>query len=135
MRAGTVTCARCRAVRAAWQRGYLNRRILKRGERLTVPALGTQRRLRALAVMGWSFAEVGRRLGGTSGSCVSNLAKEPKWVYPETAEKIAALFEELCMIPGESKVARSRALAKGWAPPLAWDDIDDPADSPEGCRR
>jgi hypothetical protein len=126
------TCRKCKDGRAAWQRGYENRRILARGERLMIPALGTQRRLRALAVMGWSFAEIGRRLGDFSGTNVSNLARVPEFIYADTEEKVKAIFEELCMVPGPDKVARTRALRKGWAGPLEWDDIDDPAEEPQG---
>ena len=44
-----------------------------------------------------------------------------------THDRIAAAYDELAMRPGPS--ARNRRL--GYPPPLAWDDIDDPAATPD----
>lgn len=126
------TCTECKAARAAWQRGYETRRYLARG-RVTVPAVGTQRRLKALAVMGWDFVEVGKRLG-KGGDAVSKVARLSTWVRPEMAEKVKALYDELSMLRGPSLGAATWARAKGWNPPLAWDEetIDDPRARPQG---
>jgi predicted DNA-binding protein (UPF0251 family) len=50
------------------------------------------------------------------------------YVTRSTAARVARLYDLLSMRPGPSPIAKRRALAKGWAPPLAWDDdtIDDP---------
>lgn len=128
-------CRECKDARSAWQRGYHKRRIMNKGEVLMIPAVGTQRRLRALAVMGWSWLEIGKRLGGLSDTAVFKMAHRESSVRVETAQKITALFDELCLLrgPGSSSV-RTRALAKGWAGPLEWDEdtIDDPDAQPCG---
>lgn len=127
------SCQECRDVRAAWQRDYEKRRVLLRSERVMVSSLGTRRRLQALAVMGWAWPELSRRLGSMSPSSLSMIMRAPR-VKRESAEKIRALYDEVSMVPGESAVAVTRAVRKGWAPPLAWDDIDDPAETPSGMR-
>jgi DNA-directed RNA polymerase specialized sigma24 family protein len=49
-------------------------------------------------------------------------------VHRDTAAKVRALYNELSMTPGPSPRSRRLAKAKGWPPPLAFDDetIDDP---------
>lgn len=126
------TCPECRRARADWQRGYAARLYLARGP-LTMDAAGSRRRLQALAVMGWDFVELGRRLG-ISGSSVSKMASRSQRVSRVNAEKVRGLYDELSMLRGENKVARTRALMKGWCPPLAWDEdtIDDPLAKAQG---
>jgi hypothetical protein len=97
------------------------------GPRL-VDATGTRRRLQALAVMGWTQHDIGLRLGVTDEMVRHFMAH--RQVRRRTAERVAALFAEIGMTPGPSQVSRQRALAKGWASPLMWDDIDDPAERP-----
>jgi cobalamin biosynthesis protein CbiG len=53
----------------------------------------------------------------------------------ELAVRMAALYDELSATPGPSEVAARHARERGWAPPLAWDDIDDPEDRPQGVAR
>lgn len=93
---------------------------------------GTQRRLQALAVNGWSFARISRMLGITDAGVRAYL--DSFAVTQETHEKIAELFDQLWNTtpPMESKGDRiSAAQTKTWArrnnwvPALAWDDIDD----------
>lgn len=48
---------------------------------------------------------------------------------------LAAVFDVLAMTPGTAAVARGRARAAGYAPPLAWDDIDDPTAAPVATHR
>ena len=56
-------------------------------------------------------------------------------VRRSTAERIAALYDRWCMTPGPA-ATRNRAMAvrRGWAPPLAWNNIDDPDEQPRGVR-
>jgi hypothetical protein len=95
-----------------------------------IDATGTRRRLQALVAMGWSpdllAAELGRRPLSVQRSMTS-----PS-VTARTAQQVAALYEQLSSTPPPcsttSDRARARAVAHGWQPPLAWDDIDtDPA--------
>jgi hypothetical protein len=91
-----------------------------------VDATGTGRKVRALVAIGWSQAEIGRRIG-VSASNVADYTNATfasritagRWV------RIDDLWRDLCMTPGPSLRARRHAAARGWPPPLAWDDIDD----------
>jgi hypothetical protein len=123
------------ARRRAQVNACVKRRTLHRAK-LTVPAVGTQRRLRALFALGWSYEDMGSRLGIRKAR-VSHLVNEtPKrGVYLRTRDKVAALYDELSMtIPQgwEHERIRRWAAKRGFAPPLAWDDdrIDDPAARP-----
>lgn len=106
-----------------------------------VDGTGTGRRLQALVAIGWSMSRLGERLGVEIGNMGRVVAGGP--VTAARALAVKALFEELWNQPQEGDEQRSRisanrarnyARARGWAPPLAWDDetIDDPAAMPEG---
>lgn len=154
-------CPKCREAATVNARKYRKARILNGaksvqreqntrnyklvGGHLFVPAIGSARRLRALAVLGYSWNVLGRRLG-QQGNNLSYTAINRQWVYPQTAQKIKALYDELSMLPvsvektdpkekgNRVKVVKTRALRKGWLPPLAWEDetIDDPYALPVG---
>lgn len=94
------------------------------GELLSVPATGTLRRLQALAAIGWSTRAVAERAGVSPGSLRTFLYAPSKRVLPARAEAVATVYEELCMTLGPSKTSIAAARKRGWAPPLAWDDID-----------
>lgn len=85
------------------------------------------RRLRALAALGWTNTEMGRRIGVTVTNFGPLIAGTGK-IQAATARRIAALYDELHMTPAPDSPgatrARNRAAAAGWLPPLAWDDID-----------
>lgn len=103
-----------------------------RGQPLTVPAVGASRRIHALYRMGWTTHELGRRLG-IPHYRVSVIARQ---VHPtvlrRTHEKVAALYEEISHLRGPSRFTEGQAKAKGYPPPLAWDEdtIDDPRARP-----
>jgi DNA-binding Xre family transcriptional regulator len=120
----TPTCQPCRDAQAAWQRAYEIRRYIN-GPMLIDPT-GTARRIRALAALGWPLDDLGTRLG-MSGRNMTRLTTQAR-VHRDTAAKVAALYNELSMTPGPSPRSRRLAKAKGWPPPLAFDDetIDDP---------
>lgn len=126
---GERPCDPCRE--AGSRRRKLNRLRSYSGQPGTVPFRGTLRRLRALRALGWSNAQIAARTPGVSARTLDGVGRGP-WVHRDTADAIAAVYEELCMtFPPPSRVASyNRTMAKkfGWAPPLAWDDIDrDPA--------
>ena len=123
-------CGPCKAAAAADRRRRVALDYLTRGQKLTVDATGTRRRINALRRLGWPLKELGERLG-CSFQHVNALTSRAK-VHRSTAAKVAALYDELCMLPGPSPSTAKRAAAKGWAPPLAWseDSIDDPAARP-----
>jgi len=95
-----------------------------------VPPLGTVRRVRALARLGWSSSELSRRLGHDR-TYLAKVLTEAK-IEATTALKVAELYADLSMTWCTSPTARrtaDEARAKGWPPPLAWDRIDDPTRS------
>ncbi|MCZ2849817.1 helix-turn-helix domain containing protein [Modestobacter sp. VKM Ac-2978] len=94
-------------------------------------ATGTRRRLQALAAIGWSpellAAELDRRTSSLQRSMTS-----PS-VTARTARDVAALYERLENTPppratrrqcAAAEASQAHAVARGWLPPMAWDDID-----------
>lgn len=96
-----------------------------------VDARGTVRRLQALQALGWSTPQLGAHLG-VAETNVSRVMREDR-VYASTARGVAALYERLWAVrpPADTATQRAmiaritaRAAARGWVPPLGWDDID-----------
>ncbi len=89
-----------------------------------VDATGAHRRIQALQRLGWPMGELAARLGCEPHGRALSCALQRSRCTRSWAAKVAALFDELCMVPGPSQTTQRRAAAKGWPPPLAWDDID-----------
>ena len=93
-----------------------------------VPVVPSQRRIRALAVVGYGQDHLLTYLGLKVGSCALN--KVYSAALPSVTAKrhraIAAMFDELVWKRGPSARATRDAVRKGWWGPWAWDDIDDP---------
>ncbi|MGW9436074.1 hypothetical protein [Streptomyces sp. NPDC055607] len=102
--------------------------------RTRITDTGLLRRLQALCAAGWTLKNIGAA-GGISTKTLTAFAGHPRST-PALRGAVLAAWEELAHQPGPSPTARRRAQAKGWAPPLAWDNetIDDPATSPSGIR-
>ena len=100
-------------------------------DRRVIPAVGTARRLQALVAIGHTQSYLCSRIGVTAPNG-THLFAGSRPVTAATARRVAALFDELQLTPGDSARSRHRAASKGWAPPLAWDEdsIDDPAATP-----
>jgi hypothetical protein len=109
-----------------------------------VAGIGAQRRIQALAAIGYSFERIATLSDGCHKLNVRAIAYEERdWISSDYNESIKAVFDQLCMTPyaprngheraGVTRIMK-RATASGWAPPLAWDDetIDDPAAKPVG---
>jgi len=94
-------------------------------------ATGASRRLRALAVNGWSLDELKARCGESAIEKVRGGTVHR--THPSVVAKVRDLYDELWDVPGPSNLTRKRALAQGWAPAAAWDDdsIDDPDAVPD----
>lgn len=104
-----------------------------------VPAEGTRRRLQALACLGWSAPAVATA-AGVSLPTVHRISSSAT-VRVIVRNAIAAAYERLWdqEPPAETTAQRrSRtftlhaAHAAGWAPPLAWDDIDTDPEPQQG---
>lgn len=122
----TPKCAPCRRAHAD-ERADRRRRTYLYGPHMS-DVTGTVRRLQALAAIGWSLREVGRRLGISPQTLRGLMCQER--CTTATRDKVAALYDELSMIVGGNPRTVTWAAKRGFAPPLAWDDIDDPAATP-----
>jgi transcriptional regulator with XRE-family HTH domain len=107
-------------------------------------ATGTRRRVQALVARGWSQAKIAARIGMLPGNFGDIVYRRPA-VTAATARAVEKLYAELWdQAPPESshreKIAANRArnyaAERGWPPPAAWDDIDDPRARPaDGWQR
>ena len=128
-RAGVPYCDACREAIRVYQHQRVVDQII--GRPRSVPAVGFRRRIEALQAIGWSLNEIGRRLGIDVRVLPARM--DQRWVRRVTHDRMAAIYDELSMtVPGDRYANRRRILAarKGYAPPLAWDDIDDPDERP-----
>ena len=120
-------CVGCRAAKSTLRRPYEGETRRRQGRDVWIPSTGTMRRLQALAVIGWSTAEIAARMGSHYRPLQKIRAGERECVHISTARRVYDVFEELCMRVRDDRAARIvrfRAAANGWVPPLAWDDID-----------
>ena len=112
----------------------------RRGRPLLIDATGTHRRIRALGRIGYSRNRIAQ-LAGRSEAWVGNVLRVKK-VTPATAQVVRDLYDLVSMRPavGVTKderaavtKARRYAEAMGYPPPLAWDDIDNRLERPNGA--
>ena len=100
-----------------------------------VDPTGTVRRLRALVAIGWTETALAESLGMTVGNFWEILHGRRIRVTPRTRDKTTALFQQRWQQPlhgPRADRARKMAAHYRWAGPLEWDDIDDPAEAPDG---
>lgn len=98
-----------------------------------VPSWRAVRRIQGLRALGWSVPIIAERCGMNERS-MYNIGRR-EMMYGYLFEAIDRVFREMSMtVPQGPLVHRNRiqAARKGWAPPLAWDDIDDPSETPKG---
>lgn len=102
-----------------------------------VDAVGTRRRIQALAWVGWSIPQLATRAGIDKQSLHRAIRHDQ--VTAATATAIRDLYDELWNVaptPLDRHASaaitrtRNRARAEGWHPPMAWDDIDDANETP-----
>ncbi|MFC9941229.1 hypothetical protein [Nocardiopsis alba] len=100
-----------------------------------VPASGTVRRLRALAVEGHGLIPISAA-SGVSQSALGYLRSGARtWAQVPVADAVAGVYERL-LAEGPSspraRIVRADAIAAGWEPPAAWSrfTIDDPGANP-----
>lgn len=101
-------------------------------DRCHVPALGARRRVQALSAIGWSQGDIAERLGISQQALANSLRTEV--MTARVSRRIRDVYTELEMSEGPSLRTRKRAVAQGWAPPAAWDDIDDPHEQSDPSR-
>jgi hypothetical protein len=101
-----------------------------------VSAAGTTRRLRALTALGYTQPALSKLIGTQHCDVWRYLYGHREYVHAGTARKVAAVMKQVETLPPPTgwaaDRARERAVARGWLPPIAWDDttIDDPAADP-----
>lgn len=103
------------------------------GRSYTVPSLGARRRVQALQALGWSRQRIAEEAGWTSSGALRYVTRSDTMTRA-TFDRILAAYERLCMMrPDDMGADRARTWAKrhGYAPPLAWTDIDDPDELPD----
>jgi len=101
-------------------------------DRAQLPAWRVTRRLRALNAIGYSTRHLADLLGTTQEVVSDHLVGDRKWVQVKTLDSVSELYERLCMTPGGNAASRRIAGKRGYAPPLAWENIDDPDEQPTG---
>ena len=103
------------------------------GRPRAIPVQGTQRRIQALMAMGWTSHDIADAAGLCHRAKVTSILNGQKgrpavWVTQSTRDRIAAVYDTLSMRLPDMTRGRQRtrtiAARKGYAPPLAWDDID-----------
>ena len=97
-------------------------------------AIGARRRLRALAARSWSPQAIERATGLpalVTEAVIGPSRRGVSRVNPALAHTVAAVYDQLWDLdpPIETaaereaaEMTRARAVSRGWAPPLAWDD-------------
>lgn len=125
----------CRRAKARYEKGRRYNAVT--GRALAIPAIGTQRRIQALMALGWTTTDIAHACGWTHRNRVRQIlggqkGRPTRWVTRTTAAKVGQVYDRLSMtlpeMNGPRRRSRSMALRLGYAPPLAWDDIDtDPA--------
>jgi hypothetical protein len=98
-------------------------------ERLTppLPAAGTVRRLRALALNAFGPGDLARRLGEPARVVRRLLTGKPRQVPAGLAAGVLALYDDLWDLTGSSPKTAAAARARNWCPALGWDE-DKPGD-------
>lgn len=121
----------CEACRRAKNK-YEQMRRLAGGNK--IPSLGTQRRIQALRAMGWTSGQLAKHGGWKSAQAFEWIALSDA-CSRTTVERVKRLYGALAdQEPPPSpavKWLRRRAAERGWAPPGAWMDIDDPDELPD----
>lgn len=100
---------------------------------LRVDATGTRRRLQALVAIGYPQRTLHPRIGLSAPLMSQILHGHAETVTHRVHADTAVLFDQLWQHPvlgAEGRRSRTIAKANRWVSPLAWDDIDDPAEKP-----
>lgn len=131
-------CPRALAANTRTQKAYRLRLLAAGGGQLKVDPTGMVRRLRALACLGYGSTELAAHMG--VADCRVRLLMRATWaVHAATDAQVTAAYDRLSDTPATGPYRRSiarRAAARGWLPPLAWDDdtIGDPSYTEDDAR-
>lgn len=95
------------------------------------PAIGPRRRAQGLAAMGYSIRWQREQTGIPPAVYVRLVGARTAYIATRHADAIADLFRRCATVRGPSAYAVTWARRQGWAPPAAWDDLDDPSERPK----
>jgi len=95
-----------------------------------IPCVGASRRLQALMRMGWRMQDIAETRADYYRINSIRTQRHGR-VTAESHLYVADLYDKYSMREGPSKTNRTKAAKYGYAPPLAWDDIDDPNATPQ----
>lgn len=97
-----------------------------------VRVVGTRRRLRALARMGWPVSQVADRAGLPTPWLVQVISGQVQIGPVSAVDAVTGVYDTLWRQAGPSRAVAAAAAARRWAGPLAWDDdtIDLPQSRP-----
>lgn len=128
-------CQVCRKAHAQYQTYYIQRRDQTGGPTM-LPALGAIRRVRALQRLGWPIPDIAEAVGWSreSNGFGKLLSDHTSMVTRSFHDRLDAAYERMSAQPGPSRQAQAHAVRKNWPPPFAWDNIDDPTETPTGMR-
>lgn len=100
-----------------------------------VTDIGLLRRVRALNAAGWTMKDIASAGAITVKSLGQLLSSGTS--SPAIRRAVLTAWTLLAHRRGPSEVTRRRSVAKGWDPPLAWDEhtVDDRDSTPQGTRR
>lgn len=129
---------RCAPARATYVR-YRKFLAVRGGDTSRVPALGTLRRLRALARMGYGFVTIARELELSAETLRKILLGKTQTVTGRVEALVIDFYDRFWDIDAEklatnpfakrwARTIKQRAEEAGWPPPMWWDD--DRIDSP-----
>lgn len=123
---------RCVPARAAYVR-YRKFLAVRGGDTSRVPALGTLRRLRALARMGHGFVTIARELDLSTETLRKILLGRTRTVTVRVESLVIDFYDRFWNVDGEDRATnpfarrwartiKERAREAGWPPPMWWDD-------------
>lgn len=97
-----------------------------------VPRLGATRRVRALQRLGYTMPAIAQAAGVKVRTVhsVVDPSQGSTLIARTTHDAIDTAYRQLCMTPGPDRRTARMGEKRGWVPPLAWDDIDDPIEQP-----
>ena len=140
----TLTCyqrhsCRCDPCRVNGRRNYLAKASYERkvravaGMDVLVPAVGSMRRLRALALNGWTIPAVAERTGFSRGGLSDIRCGRKEWVRLSTHNRLKRFYGDVWDVVVDTPhalIAVAWAKRQGFVPGLAWDDIDRDVEPP-----
>lgn len=136
-------CTPCRKRESARARPYdaaIRKRNLLHGGEAKTPAWPIQRRLQALAAVGYTTAAI-ERMTGIGAHYLGRIQNGHvrSVMVRRTAVVINRAFMEYGLqvadVTQASSRARNLAASKGWVPAAVWANIDDPLECPQVRRK